>query len=140
MAEVRPLDVAQHEAAHVVVGAALGLRLQRAAIGRWQRDPNAVGYAWFLDGTGDREAQAMMLAAGVVWDRGLRYPKYGYSYDAREARRLCSGSTGYKAILRASATLLSHLMPLHRRVTRALLERDIRHGDLMGIARGDRDV
>jgi hypothetical protein len=127
---------AAHEAAHVVVGVALGLRLRAATVTREILPDGRTleGYAWF--GGRNREAFALMYAAGVAWDRALRTPGYSHSWDATAARALCSSRAGYVAVVKASAALLAALKAPHTRVTEALLEGALTHADLDAIAAG----
>ena len=131
--------VAAHEAAHVVVGCAVGLRLRKARIGLFLADGVLVdGFAWFAGRShGAREPWAMMYAAGVAWDRAVRSPGYSHSSDAAWARELCSGRAGYLAMLRATAALLAARRHAHERVTQALLERDLTGDDVAALARGE---
>jgi hypothetical protein len=55
------LEDAQHEAAHVVVGVSLGLRLVRATV--LSPVPDELGFAEFYEGA--REAFLLMYAAGL---------------------------------------------------------------------------
>jgi hypothetical protein len=133
--EIRDVPTAQHEAAHVVVGVSLGMRLRRAALYTgWIDGDYASGYAWLTGGS--RETCCLMLAAGVAWDRAVGNPAWWSAYDAREARALCSSRNGYDAMVRAAAALLGGMTAVHSRVTSALLERDIGHLDIVAICHG----
>lgn len=141
---VRDLAIAQHEAAHVVVGVALGLRLRKAVIGltTLRNGGTLEGYCWFAGPPADRrsrdrEALALMYGAGVAWEMAVNGPLYRRADDAQFCRELCNGRSGYTAIVRASAALLSALAGPHARVTRALLERDLRGQDIAALARGE---
>lgn len=139
--EVRDIADAQHESAHVVVGVALGLRLLRASVGRVREGKYVLaGYAWFHSRGSDvrrREAWAMMYAAGIAWDRALGLPSVHSSLDLRELRKITSGRHGVETMVRAAGAMLAGLGPIHARVTRALLERDLSGSDLAAIARGE---
>lgn len=137
-AEVRALDVAQHEAAHVVVGVALGLRLRRAVVGsHWDAGEWLLGYAWFAaDDVTHREALSLMYAAGIAWDRSLRIHARSSSGDAAALRELVPGRHGRAAVVRAASALLGALTPEHARVTRALLEGDITGRDIARMCEG----
>ncbi len=139
MAEVRPLEDAQHEAAHVVVGLALGLRLLRARVGEFKdgRD-TLLGAAWFLPS--DRRkahAWALMYAAGIAWDRGMRHDPAHTTADTRHCRRLVRSAHDVDTCVRAAAAILSGRMRAHARVTRALLVRDITPDVARAICRND---
>jgi hypothetical protein len=138
---MRSLDMAQHEAAHVVVGVALGLRLDRAALAPApDLDPHEGGAAWFIVGRNHRQAWALTVAAGVAWERactGVRWP-HGSSADSRILRGLVRGRHAREALIRAAGAMLTTLAPVHARVTRALLERDLGPADVAALARGER--
>ncbi len=137
----RPLATAQHEAAHVVVGCALGLRLARAALAPApELEPNEDGAAWFAVAPRHRQAWALTVAAGIAWERaatGERHP-HAASGDARLLRRLVRGRHARAALVRAAGAMLATLAPVHARVTRALLERDLGPADVAALARGER--
>lgn len=139
--EVRDLETAQHEAAHVVVGCALGLRLRLATVGAsWDRKkgkrPKPLeGFTDFFERRGDGTAQAIMLAAGVAWDRGLGIDPWYSGYDWQECRKIVRGVQSVEACVLAAAAMLARLGPVHARVTRALLEHDLTGADLIGWCR-----
>ncbi len=138
----RTLADAQHEAAHIVVGVACGLRLRRAWLGKlvkigrfeytgmteWEPRP------WY------REAALLMTAAGLAWER-----RCGDLIHARSdtAWLRCAGVRGNArvAILeRAAWALLAERHTLHACITRALLEGDLTAADVRAIARGGAPV
>lgn len=125
-------ETAQHEAAHIVVGARLGLRFKGAGLGPLTE----AGYADFWDKRGDRTAQAIMIAAGIGWDRMFRFDPYYSSYDYSECWKLVRGRQSVEACVTAATAMLGGLMPEHGRVTRALLIRDLREHDLSAAMRG----
>jgi hypothetical protein len=128
---VRDLDVAQHEAAHVVVGCALGLTFRRAMIGTHAGTINPRetwdGETWFLERPGDDIGHAIMAAAGVTWDQRM----HGHVLDVPESdlwyvRRYARGSRRrVESCIRAAATILEARAGVHRRVTRALMDQDL---------------
>lgn len=127
--EIRDLETAQHEAAHVVVGVVLGLRFRRATI--TGNDPKWCGETDFAFVRGDDTANAIMTAAGIAWDRGLRFPRVSYAEDLRWVRKIVgSGRRSVEACVTAAAAILAGRMAVHARVTRALLEGDITGADL----------
>ena len=131
----RPLDVALHEAAHVVVGVALGLRLRCVVL---ESRPGWTwgGYAWFPKG--HKHALALMYAAGVAWDRAMVAPEWRKAEDVRLVRELAPGRGGLEACVRGAGAMLAGLGVAHARVTRALLEQDLRGADIAALARGER--
>lgn len=140
----RTLAVAQHEAAHVVVGVALGLRLGRASALPWAKGGDeGDGYCWFpLPPNRRAWADAVMGAAGVAWERavapcaadadGRQSADWAELLDATPSRH------DAETCVRAAAALLAGLGAAHARVTRALLERDLGPDDIAALARGER--
>jgi len=131
MAE-RSLLIAQHEAAHVVVGVALGLRLHLASA---LPADDCLGYAWFPWG-GSSLGHALCTAAGVAWEVAVGGDLH--HADLADLRRIQRSASGVRCAVRAAAALLTTLGPVHARVTRALLERDLRGQDIASLARGER--
>ena len=133
----RPLDVCAHEAAHVVVGVALGLRLRRAVVAREPLPGGRVGLGWvqFAGGVRRRLAHAIMAAAGVAWERATG--GRGDYYDRRYARELVASGHDLESCVVAASALLATRGAAHAAVTRALLERDLGPRDIEAIARGE---
>lgn len=136
----RSLAVAQHEAAHVVVGVALGLKLGRASALPWG---DAEGYCWFPLPPGRRTwADAVTGAAGVAWERAVA-PSVADAegvqcHDWAELLAAVPSRHDAETCVRAAAALLTTLGGAHARVTRALLERDLGPDDIAALARGER--
>lgn len=131
-AEIRPLDVTLHEAAHVVVGVALGLRLKEAVILPPTEDWG--GYAWFERVFGVRGA--IMSAAGCFWERSVG--GRGTSDDRALIRRL--GFTSRKdldALVISAGAILTARKRAHKLVTKALLRHDLSGADITAIAEGE---
>jgi hypothetical protein len=132
--------VAQHEAAHVVVGVALGLKLGRVSALPWA---DGDGYCWFPLPPGRRAwADAVTGAAGVAWERAVA-PAVGdaegrQSADWAELLAATPSRHDAETCVRAAAALLAGLGGLHARVTRALLDRDLGPEDIAALARGER--
>ncbi len=124
--------VAQHEAAHVVVGVALGLRLHVASA---RPAGDCLGYAWF-PWVKARTADALLTAAGIAWDRKVGGKLY-YA-DLAMLRQIERSATGVRCAVRAAGAMLAELGREHAAVTRALLERDLTGHDLLALARGER--
>lgn len=135
----RDLETAQHEAAHLVVGVALGLRLRRAVVEPAPRpDWTAPGYCWFpVRGytLRKRSALALMYAAGMAWEAGFGRPSIT---DARLCRQLVTSRQDVYALEKAARAMLIELAPVHKQVTRALLDRDLTGVDVARLARGER--
>ncbi len=136
---MRDLEAAQHEAAHVVVGVAVGLHLLRASVlpppaENW----TAPGHCWFRGDPKRHVAEATMFAAGVAWERavGNSDPTDAY-HDLAGCVDLVGPDNAETCIRLARATLFE-LARVHTRVTRALLERDLTVRDISKIVRGER--
>lgn len=114
---VTPLSVAQHEAAHVVVGVALGLRLRRATLA--PRSKAWLGYAWFPHAHGARGS--IMYAAGLAWERVAGNARWAGG-DVECLRKRGHSRLDINAFARAAEALLSTRSVAHARVTRALVE------------------
>lgn len=127
-------ETAQHEAAHIVVGVAVGLRLERATA---RPTRGAWGETWFAgEHRGLDTAFALMYAAGIAWDRALGLSDYGSSLDARYCRELV-GKRGVEACTLAASAILATRGGIHARVTRALLEHDLTMAHVEALAKGE---
>lgn len=131
-----PRAVAMHEAAHIVVGVALGLRMRRAVLRH-----TSMGGGWFelghvlFEGNpqgAQREALAIMYAAGVAWDRGTN------PHDRELLRELAPNRHTQRAFVRSADALLYRLADVQSRVSAALLERNLTGKDITALARGER--
>lgn len=137
----RPMRAVQHEAAHVVVGCALGMRLERA----WVRDPStdpppgmhpqdegAVLWATSRSNL----AYAVMCAAGIAWEHLTGGHPSVSAVDRRLVREHLR-APGVRADVRTAVAcadaLLRSRMALHARVSRLLAERDITGVDVQEI-------
>jgi hypothetical protein len=130
-ADRSPLGYAQHEAAHVVVGVAVGLRLRRATL---QRHQDYGAYAEFWEGA--REGMLLMFAAGVAWER--RCGDLGDArFDLQEIRRMrVKGNARIRALEVGAWAILAGRAGAHARVTRALLEGDLTAREIARMVRG----
>lgn len=141
MASQRCLAGAQHEAAHVVVGVALGMRMRRAVL-----EPPGAGRTWtwsggvWFDGRASTtEAWGLMLAAGVAWEWAVAGHARFARGDLALLRSMGVGTRDrVRALATASGAMLAGLGAAHARVTRALLERDLGPDDIAALARGER--
>lgn len=141
------LEIAQHEAAHVVVGVALGLRLRAASVDPAKQDPpgragpDDPGDDGFTlwDPRGPREAWLLMTAAGVAWERRTGGDLRVAASDLADLRRAgVRGQARLVALERAAWAVLAERAALHARLTRALLEGDLTARDVRVMARGIR--
>lgn len=122
---------AEHEAAHVVVGLALGLRLRRATASPSPLGKRGIacGYVWFYS---DRKylAQAIMLCAGVIWDRENGFaPCTTSAGDRAQAARLVS-RRDLPTCERLAAELLGARRRAHARVASELLDQSLGPADI----------
>lgn len=136
----RCLADAQHEAAHVVVGLALGLRLARVALGEKQAPGGAfVGETVWHGDPWPREAGLLMTAAGVAWERRCGNLRHA-AYDIADLRRAgVKGNARIRVLETAAWSILATRAGVHARVTRALVERDLTASDVRRLARPGTD-
>jgi hypothetical protein len=131
---VRPYGVVAHEAAHVVVGVALGARLHSAVVRRWYSN-GAPCDAWTWFPSARRITDGLISAAGVAWSNATR-DGLG-EHDERDLRAIVScSSADFRACVTAAAAILESRATAHARVVRALLEHDLTHADIERLARG----
>lgn len=138
MAPTRPLNVAQHEAAHIVVGVALGMRMRRAVL---EAEPGWTwsGGVWFDGRSSTTEAWGLMLAAGCAWELATAGHMRGARGDLAVLRSMgVHTRPRVRALATASGAMLAGLGVAHARVTRALVERDLSGRDVVALARGER--
>lgn len=128
-------DIEAHEAAHVVVGIALGLKL-RHATARPSHIEGALGFAWFQS-SGHPAAHALMYAAGCAYERSVGGVWLG-TWDERYCREHLPGRGGFQAAVRAADAMLRGLHAEHVQVSLALRRRDIGPSDVLRMARGER--
>jgi hypothetical protein len=132
---MRLLSDAQHEAAHVVVGVALGLRLYRAQL-RPVSAPDCDGLTLWEPRPWYREADLLMTAAGVAWERHCGDLAHASADVASLRRSGVKGNARVRVLERAAWAILTARAGTHARVTRALLERDLTAADVRALARG----
>lgn len=122
---------AEHEASHLVTGLALGLRLRKATItpSPLGKRGIACGYVWFYS---DRKylAQAIMCAAGVVWDKrcGFNNDVSGLG-DMASIKKLVSRGD-VETCLNLAREILDGRRRLHARVASELCDRDLGPADV----------
>ena len=118
----RVIADAQHEAAHVVVGVSLGLKLISATA---LTSGDCLGLTTFAVGSTDRYAHLFFLAAGLAWERRCGDALHALS-DVATLRSLGVKTTRALQVLeRAAWAILETRAGMHARVTRALLEGDL---------------
>src|SRR4051812_35587932 len=134
---MRDLETCKHEAAHVVVGTALGLRLRKVTVakepeGKWTSE----GWCWFTN-HGSALSHGIMYAAGVVWERAHgRESPLDYRYMLEELKVYMPDDSGIttnletRTCIRIAGLLLRNHGSAHKRVTEALLEKDLTEKDI----------
>lgn len=128
---------AQHEAAHIVVGVALGLRLIEANLTR-----KKVGRFDYLGETvwepkpWPREAGLLMTAAGLAWERACGDLIHARGDTAELRRAGVRGNARVRVLERAAWAILAGRPALHTRLTRALLEGSVTGQDIQRMIRG----
>jgi hypothetical protein len=135
---VTTLADAQHEAAHIVVGVALGLRLRRAylcdrKIGRYEY----LGWTEWEPKPWPREAGLIMTAAGLAWERACGDLVHARSDTAELRRAGVRGNARVRVLERAAWAILAGRPALHVRLTRALLEGEVTGAAIRALARGE---
>lgn len=128
---------AQHEAAHIVVGVALGLRLRTAHI-RTHRVGRFVytGETVWDPAPWPREAGLIMSAAGLAWERACGDLKTARSDTAELRRAGVRGNARVRVLERAAWSILEGRVALHTRLTRALLDGPVTWADIRAMIRG----
>ncbi len=137
-------QTAEHEAAHVVVGLALGLPLKIATVRSdvW-RKIELGGFTWF-GGFRNRLAHGIMSCAGIVWERRPGGDPRGARGDATLAREylrtpIRGGSTA--ANVETGCNLAAEILRTRQsalaRVARELCDRDLRPADLAEMVLGE---
>lgn len=129
----RDLTDAQHEAAHVVVGVALGLRISKVWLA--EECGETYGFTEWEAAPFWREADLIMTAAGVAWERRAGDLIWAGD-DLRHLRkRGVRGNIQVRALERAAWALLETRAAAHAKVTRALLEGDLSAKDIAKLIR-----
>jgi len=122
---------AEHEAAHVVVGLALGLRLRKATIKPQPFGATgiALGLSWFAH---DKRylAVGIMFAAGVAWDRRTGFADETTHTDYELARATLRRRADVDTAVRLAGELLDGRRRMHARVASELCDRDLGPRDI----------
>lgn len=137
----RSLATALHEASHVVVGVALGLRFESAHVYPACAASDLEGLAVFWSEEPERLALAIMYAAGVAYER--RAPggdESTASHDARAVKRIVRTRHAFETCVTAAGAILESRATALKRVARALLERDLTADDVVTLTHGARRV
>ena len=122
---------AEHEAAHVVVGLALGLRLRKATIRPqpFGHSGIALGLSWFAH---DRRylAVGIMFAAGVAWDRRTGWADETTHTDYELARSTLKRRADVDTAVRLAGELIDGRRRVHARIASELCDRDLNAADI----------
>ncbi len=121
---------AEHEAAHVVVGCALGLKLKRASIAHAQPGhDSSEGFTWFQHGR-DYLAFGVMVCAGIAWEsRPGGEPAYAAA-DLKSARQIHRYRANVETSVRIAREMLDGRRRLHARIASELCDRDLGSADI----------
>ncbi len=132
------LEDAHHEAAHVVVGLALGLRVQEVKLGLKNKEGGyyEVGYTQFF-GNSSHYAWAIAYAAGIAYEQYTGNPNahdHG-SGDLSALRNIGVRTKGAVAALVVAANgILRANRALHSKVTKALLDKGtLKEADILSL-------
>ena len=134
----RDAGAAEHEAAHVVVGLALGLRLRRVALGAFDDEGwYTHGFTWFRGNYAEhRLALGVMYCAGVAWEARRGAKEYAAA-DRELALKACKQSRhDYRTGVRIADEILRARARAHRRVVRELCDRDLGPRDVERLVLG----
>jgi hypothetical protein len=135
---------AEHEAAHVGVGLALGLPLKVATLKRsvWQKI-EIEGFVWFGD-LRNRLAHGVMACAGVVWEarpggepKGARGDLTNARFFLQSVRRGSSLAANVQTGCKLAAEIMRTRQRVLARVARELCDRDLRPAELAEMVVGE---
>ncbi len=137
---VRSIADAQHEAAHVVVGVALGLTVREVVVHPGRRPVAGMhAYTGFDGRFGTIEGFGLMFAAGIAWEREVNGSDVHALGDLRALRgQSIRTPRQVDVFVRAAWSLLRDLEREHARVTRILADRDLTRADVAALTRGER--
>lgn len=128
----RDAHVAEHEAAHLVVGLALGLKLKRAKLEETCIKDGFVeqGYVWFAGGNRRGLALTLMYCAGIAWELKHAADPVAIEHDRKLARKYFISAHDLKVGVRIADELLQSRKAAHARVASELCERDLGPADV----------
>jgi hypothetical protein len=134
---IRDLADAEHEAAHIVVGVTLGLRLRYARLYKAEHDAEhwELGATLFADSR-SQLSQAIMHAAGIAWER-RRGGRADYATaDRATVLGLLKTPADVRAATQVAREILRTRRRIHERVARELWQRDLSHRDIRSLVLG----
>ncbi len=125
-------STAEHEAAHVVVGLALGLRLRRATIvpSPWGSRKVALGYAWFGGSSREGFARTIMYCAGIAWESRPGGTPAAARADEIQARQFFTSQHDLACGVRIAREMLDGRRRAHARIASELCDRDLTSADI----------
>lgn len=130
-------DHAEHEAAHVVVGLALGLPLKiaRARLERW-KGIEIEGFVWF-GAPSRRMAHGITACAGIVWENQPGGSKVGASADRAHAAYYLRTAESIRTGCKVASEIIRTRGAILARVARELCDRDLRPAELAEMVVGE---
>jgi hypothetical protein len=118
------LPLAEHEAAHLVVGLSLGLRLRTVSLEPTVLDGLTVlGYTWFGGSSREGLARSIMYCAGVAWESRPGGVPVAASADRRLARKYFRSEHDLQTGVKIAAEILATRRRVHASVVSELLDR-----------------
>ena len=128
------VTAAEHEAAHLVVGLALGLKLRKATARRSILNGQIVdGHVWFQPGR-HYLAFGIMVCAGIAWERRPEVAAQSWpeaiEADYKQAWQIHRFKANIETSVRVAREMLDARRRLHARVTSELLDRDLTGRDI----------
>lgn len=130
-------DAAEHEAAHVVVGLALGLKLKKATIAlTTARGQTNAGHVWFEHGR-QYLAFGIMVCAGIAWERRAGGKPLNASGDERLAKQIHIYRANVETSVRVADEMIRSRRAALQRVARELCDRDLGPADVERLVLGE---
>ena len=132
---MRSVGVARHEAAHAAVGVYLGLTMRKAVVGGHPSDPTWQGYARFVYRPSKRLAFGVMTQAGPAGDMIHGTSEFGHGGAWDGDIRLANAYGFFSNDILMLRDLARFYLQgpcawAWRRVTAALLERDVKGAEV----------
>ena len=119
----------------------MGLRLRRVWLGEQKVGKHVyLGCTEWEPRPWNREADLIMSAAGLAWERHCGDIEHAHGDLAYLRRNRVRGNSRVRVLETAAWAVLYERSAAHARVTRALLERDLNGRDVGLLARGERLV
>lgn len=131
------IDTSFHEAAHIVVGCALGMRVRSATAEPSFRanGQRVLGLVSFCNA--DPEALAIMFAAGVMWERRFGDIDTAWGDLAMLRQMRISASARLRTLETCAWEILRQRLAIHTTVASALRRGPLRHREIQRLAIGE---